>query len=144
MLKLSAHFERVISYILLAAGMVFICFQTLELLWELSKSIFARLQESGLNYNPEYSKNGVVLFFNVLLALEILETIKVFEKSHEIKIRIILIVCLIAVSRKILLLDTHESDPTAELALAALIIAFSLGYYLVNKQHPPTKSQEEK
>lgn len=144
MLKLSAHFERVISYILLAAGMVFICFQTLELLWELSKSIFARLQESGLNYNPEYSKNGVVLFFNVLLALEILETIKVFEKSHEIKIRIILIVCLIAVSRKILLLDTHESDPTAEFALAALIIAFSLGYYLVNKQHPPTKSQEEK
>ncbi len=58
MLKLSAHFERIISYILLAAGMVFICFQTLELLWELSKSIFARLQESGLNYNPQYSKNG--------------------------------------------------------------------------------------
>ncbi|MES1219608.1 MAG: phosphate-starvation-inducible PsiE family protein, partial [Bacteroidota bacterium] len=42
----------------------------------------------------------------------------VFDKAHEIKIRIIIIVCLIAVSRKVLVMDTHKSDPLSDLAIA--------------------------
>lgn len=131
---MTKKFDRVISYILLSLGMFFICFQTLELVWEVGKGFVNRFEAGvALDYAPEYFKNVIVLFFNILLLLEILETIKVFDKSHEIKIKVILIVCLIAVSRKILLMDTHESNPAAEFAVAALILAFSISYFLVTR-----------
>lgn len=140
--KIIKKFDKTISYVLLAMGMFFVSFQTLELVWEVGKGFVNRIQAGiALDYAPEYFKNVIVLFFNILLLLEILETIKVFDKSHEIKIRVILIVCLIAVSRKILLMDTHESNPAAELAVAALILAFSTGYFLVTR-YGREKSEE--
>ncbi|MGF6928032.1 uncharacterized membrane protein (DUF373 family) [Chitinophaga sp. W2I13] len=83
-----------------------------------------------------------LLFFNILLALEILETVKVFEKSHEVKIRIILMICMIAVSRKILMLDIFEGNPMSEIVLAALMVGLSGGYYLINKK-PSVRSEEQ-
>ncbi|MES1226990.1 MAG: phosphate-starvation-inducible PsiE family protein, partial [Bacteroidota bacterium] len=65
----------------------------------------------------------------------------VFDKAHEIKIRIIIIVCLIAVSRKVLVMDTHKSDPLSDLAIAALILAFSLSYFLVKKNEKLSESK---
>src|SRR5688572_12879007 len=90
--KISLQFDRVITYSLLVVGMVLITVQTLTLIWEMGKSIYYRVAYSGLSYDPEHGKTVVVLFFNVLLALEILETVKAFARSHEVKIRIILIV----------------------------------------------------
>lgn len=132
--KVLRNFEKYTCYTLLAIGMFFIVFQIVELIWLTITGFMKRFQEIGLAYAPEYGRNMILLFFNVLLALEILETIKVFEKSHEVKIRIILMVCMIAVSRKILMLDIFEGNPMSEIALAALIIALSGGYYLINKK----------
>jgi uncharacterized membrane protein (DUF373 family) len=129
--KISLRFDKVITYLLLIVGMVLISVQTLTLIWEMGRGIYKRFNESGLTYDPEHGRTTIVLFFNVLLALEILETVKAFAKSHEVKIRIILIVCLIAVSRKFLMLDLGTSHPVEEAALAALVVAFSLGYFLV-------------
>jgi uncharacterized membrane protein (DUF373 family) len=119
--------------------MVLIVVQTVTLIWETGKGIYNRFAEAGFNYDPEHGKNIIVLFFNVLLALEILETVKAFAKSHEVKIRIILIVCLIAVSRKFLMLDLGESHPVEEAALAALVVAFSLGYFLMTRKFSQDK-----
>ena len=139
--KISHQFDRVITYLLLVVGMVLISVQTLTLVWEMGKGIYNRFSESGFNYDPEHGRIIIVLFFNVLLALEILETVKAFARSHEVKIRIILIVGLIAVSRKVLMLDLGEPHPVAELALAALIIAFSVSYFLVTRKLFPRRRQ---
>ena len=132
--KISFQFDRVITYLLLIVGMVLISVQTITLIWEMGKGIYNRFSESGLSYDPEHGKTTIVLFFNVLLALEILETVKAFAKSHEVKIRIILIVCLIAVSRKVLMLDLGHPEPLVEIALAALVLAFSISYFLVTRR----------
>jgi len=137
--KIAHRFDRVITQVLLIVGMVLISIQTITLIWEMGKGIYKRFSESGLSYDPEHGKTTIVLFFNVLLALEILETVKAFAKSHEVKIRIILIVCLIAVSRKVLMLDLGESEPMGEVAVAALIVAFSLGYFLVTRRFSQDK-----
>ncbi|HEY9261946.1 phosphate-starvation-inducible PsiE family protein [Chitinophaga sp.] len=139
--KLLRNFEKYTCYTLLGIGMFFIVFQTVELIWLTITGFMKRFEEIGLAYAPEYGRNMVLLFFNVLLALEILETVKVFEKSHEVKIRIILMVCMIAVSRKILMLDIFEGNPMSEIALATLIVALSFGYYLINRK-PPAKHEE--
>lgn len=138
--KFSDRFERLVSLIMLAFGMVIITYQVIQLIWNTIESFTQRFKEAGLEYAPEYTKTVAILFFNILLMIEILQTIKIFSHNHIIKVRIILIVCLIAVSRKILALGEHSVDPMAELALAALILALATGYFLVSKY---TKDPEE-
>ncbi len=113
--------------------MCYIVFQTIELVWESIKGYTARIREAGLDYTTEYGKSIFVIFFNILLALEILETVRVFDKDHDVKIQIILLVCIIAISRKVLTLDAKGSNPMAELALAALVVGLAGGYYLVTR-----------
>jgi uncharacterized membrane protein (DUF373 family) len=137
--KVLNRFEKTIGYILMIAVMAYIAFQTLELLWESYKSYSERIKATGLDYTQQYGASVFVIFFNILLALEILETVRVFEKDHAVKIRIILLVCIIAISLKILTLDLHQSNPMAEFAIAALILCLSLGYFLINKSHHEAK-----
>jgi uncharacterized membrane protein (DUF373 family) len=126
-------FEKTISYVLMGAIMTYISFQTIVLIWTSVREYSARVRVAGLDYTTDYGRSVFVIFFNILLALEILETVRVFNKDHDIKIRIILLVCIIAISRKILTLDVAGSNPMAEFALAALVICLSAGYYLVNR-----------
>ena len=144
--KISRRFDRIITSILLGVGMILISVQTISLIWELGKSIYNRISEAGFDYAPEYGKTVIVLFFNALLALEIMETVKVSSSAHDVKIRIILLVCLIAISRKVLMLDLGHPEPLVELALAALVVAFSLGYFLVTRRpgHKPADGEDYK
>jgi len=133
MFKLSARFEKVISFTLLGFAMLIITFQTVALIWNSVQSFSRRFRDVGLEYAPEYGRTIGILFLNILLMMEIMQTIKVFSSSHIIKVRIILIVCLIAVSRKVLALSEQSIDPWAELAISALILSLSTGYFLVSR-----------
>ena len=127
------RFERIIIYILIIVAVVILVFQTGGLLWELTNTIIVKMQEVGLNYDPEYGRNVVLLFCNILLTLEVLETVKVYNQSREVKIRIIFIVCMIAISRKVLAMDISHAEPITELATAGMIVAFAGGYYLIRR-----------
>ena len=133
MIKFTDRFEKLISAILLGFGMVIIAYQVVQLIWNTIKSFEQRFREAGLDYAPEYTKTIAILFFNILLMIEIVQTIKVFSHNHIIKVRVILIVCLIAASRKILELGEGHSDPMTMFALAALILSLAAGYFLVSR-----------
>jgi uncharacterized membrane protein (DUF373 family) len=146
--KVLDKFEKIISTILLLVVMFVVSFQILELIWELIISFSARIKEVGLEYRPEYTQTVVVLFFSILLTLEIMETIKIYRHNHQAKIEIILIVVMIAISRKILAMDTQGSHVEEELTTAALIVAFSVSYFLVRtrnrKKVPTIKNEQDK
>jgi len=133
MLKFADRFERIISMILLGFGLVIIAYQVVQLIWNTVKSFQQRFSETGLDYAPEYTKTIAILFFNILLMIEIVQTIKIFSHNHIIKVRVILIVCLIAASRKILELGEGHSDPMTMFALSALILSLAAGYFLVSR-----------
>lgn len=139
--KVLKKFEKIISWILLVAGMMIVSIQVMELIWETFNGVYLRFKEVGLQFAPEYLKSGVLLFFNILLTLEVLQTVKAYKEEHIVKIKVILLICLIAVSRKILLLDVQHGNPKEEYAVAVLIIALALGYYLIDRQ---AKNQFEK
>ena len=128
MQKVLDIFERYITHALLILAMFFVLLLTLELLWESYKNIQDRIVSTGLNYVPDHSRNVAVLFFNVLLMIEIMGTIKVFDRKPVTKLKIILSVCLIAVSRKIMTMDINHSEPQNEIGLAILILALITGY----------------
>ncbi len=144
MIKFTDRFEKIISAILLGFGMVIIAYQVVQLIWNTIKSFEQRFREAGLDYAPEYTKTVAILFFNILLMIEIVQTIKVFSHNHIIKVRIILIVCLIAASRKILELGEGHSDPMAMFALAALILSLAAGYFLVSRYTKDPVEETEK
>ncbi len=71
------------------------------------------------------------LFLNVLIALEILENITAYLKKHVIQVELVLVTSLIAVSRKIIILDLEKKDSNDLIALGVAIFALSISYVMI-------------
>lgn len=79
------------------------------------------------------------LFLNILIALEITQNITSYLKSHIIQIEMVIITSLIAVARKIIILDFEKISDSQLIALAVAIFALSISYWLVrwtNAKYP--------
>ncbi len=84
------------------------------------------------------------MFLLVLLGLELLETIKAYLIEHAIHVEIVMVVALIAISRKVIILDIKVVDAATLIAIGGILLALSLGYYLIsrvflNRAHPFVK-----
>lgn len=103
---------------------------TLDLIYTLAKYLL--LPPINLQINELLSFFGSILL--VLIGVELLETFKNFKQDKTFNVLIALLVALIAISRKVIVMEI-EGDPseTELVGNSALIIALSLGYYLVNK-----------
>lgn len=82
------------------------------------------------------------LFLNILIALEITQNITSYLGNHIIQVEMVIITSLIAVARKIIILDFEKISDSELLALAAAIFALSICYWLVrrtNARYPQHK-----
>ncbi|MBW4519004.1 MAG: phosphate-starvation-inducible PsiE family protein [Scytolyngbya sp. HA4215-MV1] len=75
------------------------------------------------------------LFLNVLIALEILENITAYLKKHVVQVELVIVTSLIAVARKIIILDLEKTSGVELLALAAAIVSLSASYWLIRRSH---------
>jgi uncharacterized membrane protein (DUF373 family) len=75
---------------------------------------------------------GFVLI--VLVGIELLETIKSYLHEHVVRLEVVLDVALIALARKIIILELGEALPLAALAIAAVVIALGVARHLVKSQ----------
>ncbi len=73
------------------------------------------------------------LFFNVLIGLELFETVHLYLKDDIIHAEYVLLVGLTAIARKIIIIDYEEYTAEYVLMLAVLIAALALGFYLIRK-----------
>lgn len=69
-------------------------------------------------------------FMLILIGVELLETIRAYLNDHQVHVEIVLEVALIAVARKIIILDIKEYSPEMILAIAAMILSLAGAYYL--------------
>lgn len=76
------------------------------------------------------------LFLNVLIALEILENITAYLKKHVIQVELVVVTSLIAVSRKIIILDLEKTTGIDLIALAAAILALAVSYWIIRRVNP--------
>ena len=72
-------------------------------------------------------------FLMVLIGLELWETLRIYLSESVVHVEVILMVAIIAVSRKVIVLSLESLDPLALLGIAAIIVALSTGYYVVKK-----------
>ena len=80
------------------------------------------------------------LFLNILIALEILENITAYLKKHVIQVELVIITSLIAVARKIIILDLSKTSGVEIIGLGVAILSLSAGYWIIRhanlKQSP--------
>ncbi len=73
-------------------------------------------------------------FLLVLIGMEFLETIRAFLIDNVVHVGIILEVALIAIARKVIILDFEKYDGLTTIGMAALIVAVAVAYYAVKRR----------
>ncbi len=71
-------------------------------------------------------------FLLVLIGIELLETIvKTDQPQLVVRVEVVLAVAIIAIARKVIILDFEHLQAGKLLGIAAVVLALSIGYYLL-------------
>ncbi len=134
-LKKAVHVtERYIIKVLIAMMSVLLVIATIELGHEIIKAIAVRGEtENHFIINLENLLNVFGVFLLVLIGIELLDTIKVYFKKHIIHVEVVMLVALIAISRKIIVMDYEKFSGLELLGIATIIVALAGGYFLIKK-----------
>ncbi len=128
------RFERVIVLALLVMMVLVVLLATIEL-----GVIIVRDMIDGPIYlllNIEDMLEIFGFFMMILIGLELIETIKIYLDEESVHVEIIFLVAIIAITRKVIILDVTKLDPLTLLGTAATILALSAGYFLLKRSLP--------
>jgi uncharacterized membrane protein (DUF373 family) len=81
-------------------------------------------------------------FMAVLIAIEIFVNIISYLREDVIHVRIVLATAMMAIARKVIILDYNETSPQYIYATAAVVAAMALAYWLVVRERL-TKADED-
>ena len=76
------------------------------------------------------------LFLNILIALELLENITAYLRKDTILVELVIVTSLIAIARKIIILDFQKTTGTEIIGLAIAILTLSISYWVIRNTTP--------
>jgi uncharacterized membrane protein (DUF373 family) len=146
------HFVQLIAKLLSIGILIVIVMSVYEvghyMAIELYRLFFGASSALATDDPAQIQKFGRTLFtifgllLNVLIAIEILENVTAYLRKHVFQIELVIATSLIAVARKIIILDLEKTTGINLMALAATILALAAAYWVVqqsNRNHsaPP-------
>ncbi len=138
MIEIIKKFEKMIILALVAMMALVLFLSTLEVAWIIIKDI---ITPPVLLLDIDELLEIFGLFMLVLIGIELLETmIKTHQSQSTDRVKIVMAVAIIAIARKVIILDMNELSGVAVLGIAAIILALSIGYYLIKRKVSPTGS----
>jgi uncharacterized membrane protein (DUF373 family) len=136
-----ARVERVVKGVLVCTMLLAVVLATLELgvvLWEeLAKPPL-------LLFTTVKFLEFIGFLMMILIGLELLETIKGYLKDDKVHADVVFLVAMIAVARKIIILDLDKYEPGKLLSLAAIILALAGGYFVCRRTGLTKPAEPEK
>jgi len=81
-------------------------------------------------------------FMAVLIAIEIFVNISIYLRDDIIHVKIVMATALMAIARKVIIMDLTKIDTLEIFAIASVILALSLGYWLVITSHGESLDKE--
>ena len=81
------------------------------------------------------------LFLLVLIGIELLDSIKTYITENVIHVEVVLIVAMIAIARKVIILDIDKYSSMTFIGIACLILSLSVAYYSIKKVHRDGRSK---
>jgi uncharacterized membrane protein (DUF373 family) len=129
LLSLYQRFEHIIVLVLTASVIVVVA------VWNLSLKILFGLVLSGSLDPSDYAIFQAVfgMIFTVIIALEFKKSLLVIAERREnvVQIRSVVTIALLAICRKVIILDFRETDAPQIFALAAAILSLGVVYWLI-------------
>jgi uncharacterized membrane protein (DUF373 family) len=72
-------------------------------------------------------------FMAVLIAIEIFINITIYLRDDVIHVKIVMATALMAIARKVIILDVEDISVMYMLGIAAVLLAASIGYFLIHR-----------
>ncbi|MCU0642785.1 MAG: phosphate-starvation-inducible PsiE family protein [bacterium] len=132
MFEILKKFEKVmiVSLIIMMTTVLFL--SIIELGWIIGKDI---ITEPVLLLEITELLEIFGLFLLVLIGIELLDSIKTYITENVIHVEVVLIVAIIAIARKVIILDIDKYPPMTFVGIATIILALAIAFYLVKKVH---------
>lgn len=122
--------ERIIIKSLILLMSLLLVAATAELAYQTFKALFA---SDIFLINSETLMDLFGVFLLVLIGIELLDTIKVYFKKNVVHVEVVILVAVIAIARKVIVLDFADYTGLEIIGIGILIITLTLGYYLIKK-----------
>jgi len=129
-IEVVTKFERIIYGALIAMLILVLVFAVGELAW----LIVINLSNTPplLLENHELT-NVLGAFLLVLIGVELLDTILEYFRENAIHVEIVVLLSIIAIARKVILLDPSTSNGLELVGIGFIIIGLSAGYFMIKK-----------
>jgi len=127
------NFEKYIFYFLITILAIYILVEVVTLVYFFFTGLFTIESGKILFFSKDEGEKIIPAFFGILIALELIDTFKIYLKENEIKAQHLIVIGIIAVSRKLLVLDFAHGNPMTNISIAALIVGLALAYFLLKK-----------
>jgi uncharacterized membrane protein (DUF373 family) len=137
MIRLIGKFELLINAVLLVFIAFVVLLTTVQLGWEI---VAAFIKPPLFHFDPSQLLDILGDFLLVLIGVELMNTVKIYLVDQRVHVEVILAVGLVAITRKVVVLDHQKLDGTSLIGVAVIIISLSVSYYLVRLSHQRKKS----
>lgn len=122
--------ERIIIYTLVVMMSFVLVLTTIELAYHIVISVITP-PILLLDFGQTLDLFGVFLL--VLIGIELLDTIKVYFKRNVVHVEVVVLVAIIAIARKVIVLEPEKYEPGTLLGIAAILLSLSVSYFLIKK-----------
>ena len=130
-------FQKIIVLVLVVLMAVVLLLSTIELAWVIIKDI---INPPIILLEIDELLEIFGLFMLVLIGIELLDTIaKTYMAESVDHAQIVMAVAIIAIARKVIILDVRDLSGLVLVGIAAVILALSIGYYLIKKKDAAVK-----
>ena len=126
MLELLKKFEKGITVALVILMAIVVLLATIELGWIIVKDI---ISPPVFLLEIEELLDIFGLFLLVLIGVELLETIKAYVRENVVHYEVVMTVAMIAIARKVIILDVKELPSMTLVGIAAIIVALSAAQF---------------
>jgi len=139
-------FEKIVVLSLIVMMVLVISLAVIELAWIIIQDLI-KPPLLLLEINDLLDIFG--FFLLILIGVELLETIKAYLSEHVVHVEIVLEVALVAIARKVIILDIKELSSLTLIGIAAVIVALAAAYYLEKRSrlkivHKVTEQEGDK
>ncbi|QTA82906.1 Phosphate-starvation-inducible E domain-containing protein [Desulfonema limicola] len=131
MLDLLKQFEQFLIQVLMIMMAFVLLLATIDLGWMIIKDI---TQPFSLVLSVDQLLEIFGLFMLVIIGIELLETImKTYLTQSIPHYDVVLSVAIIAIARKVIILDIKETSGLSLIGIASIILALTIGYFVMKQ-----------
>lgn len=147
MFNIMKKFEKIMIQALMIMMALVLALATIDLGWLIIKDV---IDAPHLLLSVEQLLDIFGLFMLVVIGIELLETImKTYLTQGQAHFEVVISVAIIAIARKVIILDLKKVDSISLIGIAAIILALTIGFFLMKKSHvnesaDPEESKNQK